>query len=243
MRYVVEISYVASDKFCGWQIQKNKPTYEGELERVFSSVLKTPISLVASGRTDAGVSAIKQVAHFDYEGEIERGFVGHVNSLLSTEIRVLSLQKISEDFHARFSAKQKTYKYCFYVSKQAIPYFDAFASQVKWELNDSVMYAQIKQLLGTQDFSSFCASGSEVKDKVRTIYYANLEKSGNLYTFTITGNGFLYNMVRIIVGTLIDIARGYITLNIADIIKKQNRDFAGKTASAKGLVLAEVEYN
>lgn len=243
MRNIVEISYVASERFAGWQKQKNAQSYQGVLEDAIRNVLGVEVGLVASGRTDAGVSAIKQVAHFDYDGHMDKNFVGHINSILPAEIRVLDVRPVKDDFHARFSAKRKTYQYCFYVSKVTLPYYERFATQVKYPLDDEVLCEQVKQLIGKHDFTSFCASGSSVTDFVREIYDARIIKSGDMYTFSITGNGFLYNMVRIIVGTLIDISRGAICLDVGEIILKKDRKFAGKTASAKGLVLKNVEYN
>ena len=242
MKYIVEISYVASPKFCGWQIQKNKPTYQQACEDVFAKVLGEKISLVASGRTDSGVSALKQVAHFETSTNVPSSFVGHVNSLLPEEIKVLSIRKTDGSFHARFDAKDKTYKYYFYTSKNTVPYYDRFALHVRTNLDYDLMKKQLKHLLGEHDFSSFCASGSEVKDFVRTIYKAKLNKVGDLYEFTICGNGFLYNMVRIIVGTLIDIGGGKITSNMGEIIKSKNRANAGKTVGPEGLVLFDVTY-
>ena len=242
MRYVVELSYICSEKFAGWQIQKNKLSYQQLFESAFEKVLNVKINLQASGRTDSGVSAIKQVAHFDYDQLLPKNFVGHINSILPEEARVLNVYTADSDFHARFSAKCKTYKYYFYVSKINIPYFDTFAHQVKTVIDDKVLTKQVKNLVGSHNFKSFCASGSSVTDFTRTIYSADIEKKNQLYEFTICGNGFLYNMVRIIVGTLIDIASGKLNYNINKIISLENREFAGKTAPAKGLVLFDVNY-
>lgn len=242
MKYIVEISYVYSLKYAGWQIQKNKLTYQQEIERVFSNVLKQNITVVASGRTDSGVSALKQVVHFEFDGELPKSFVGHVNNLLSEEISVLSVKTCNNDFHARFDAKSKTYKYFFYVNNVNIPFYDKFATQIKGNIDENILLKEVKSLVGTHDFTSFCASGNSVNDFTRTIYYANLEKVGNLWVFTVTGNGFLYNMVRIIMGTLIELAQGKLKYNMKEIINQKDRKFAGKTAPAKGLVLFNVEY-
>lgn len=242
MKYIVEISYVASSKFCGWQIQKNKPTYQQVCEDVFSKVLGAKTSIVASGRTDSGVSAIRQVGHFETNVDIPNNFVGHVNSLLPEEIKVLSVNNIDEKFHARFDAKRKTYKYYFYQSKTKIPFYDKFALHVTNKMDFDLMVSQAQLLIGLHDFKSFCATGSEVKDFVRTIYSVDLKKSGDLYEFTICGNGFLYNMVRIIVGTLIDIGSGKIQRSLDEIIESRNRTCAGKTVGPEGLVLVDVCY-
>ncbi len=243
MRYIVEISYIASDKFSGWQVQKNANTYQAECEKVFEKVLGEKVSLVASGRTDAGVSAVKQVAHFDCMVKLPLNFVGRCNSLLPDEIKILSARLANADFHARFSAKRKTYIYNFYVSNIKIPYYDVFATQVKGNFDLNIAQQNLKQLLGEHNFKCFCASGSGVDDYVRKIYNVSLTQNGCLFTFKITGNGFLYNMVRIIVGTLIDISSGKNLQSVKDIISSEDRTKAGKTAPAKGLTLLNVEYD
>lgn len=228
--------------YCGWQKQVNKKTIQGELEQVMTSILGQSVDIVASGRTDTDVSAICQVAHFDTEGVIPKGLAGHINSMLTNGIRVLSIDLAKDTFHARFNAKLKTYKYYFYVGKVNNPYYDNFAQHIKYSLNDGAMQNAIKALIGEHNFNSFCSVDTDVKSRVRTIYNASLIKNGDLYEFSITGNGFLYNMVRIIVGTIVDIGRGKITMKMSDIIKKEERKFAGVTVPAKGLVLYNVEY-
>ena len=241
MRYLMKISYDGKN-YCGWQKQVNKKTIEGTIERVMSQILGQEIDIVGSGRTDSDVSAICQVAHFDYEKVIPRGLMGHINSLLPNDIRINALELTKDTFHARYNAKLKTYKYYFYTGLVNNAYYDRFAYYVKYALDFSTMQTQIKSLIGAKDFTSFCSVDSDVKDKVRTIKKVELKKSGDLYEFSITGNGFLYNMVRIIVGTLIDIGRGKITMGIDQIINMRDRKYAGVTVSPKGLVLYNVEY-
>ena len=236
----MKISYNGKN-YCGWQKQNNKKTIEGVIEEVMTSILGEEIDIVGSGRTDSTVSAICQVAHFDIAGVIPRGLMGHINSKLPNDIRINSIELAKDSFHARYNAKLKTYKYYFYVG-EANAYYDIFAYNVKYVLNDSAMQKSIKSLLGEHNFTSFCSADTDVKDKVRKITSAKLEKKGNLYEFTVTGNGFLYNMVRIIVGTLIDIGRGKITMSMGDIIDSCDRTNAGITVSPKGLVLFSVEY-
>ena len=241
MRYMMKISYNGKN-YCGWQKQTNKKTIEGVIEDAMTSILGCEIDVVASGRTDSEVSAICQVAHFDVESVIPRGLVGHINSILPNDIRVNSIDLAKESFHARYNAKLKTYKYYFYVGNAKNAYYDIFAHYVKYVLNDSAMQNALKWLIGEHNFTSFCSADTDVKDKVRTIKKATLTRNGDLYEFSITGNGFLYNMVRIIVGTLIDIGRGKIVDSMSDIIKSCDRSKAGVTAPAKGLVLFNVEY-
>ena len=241
MRYKLILSYDGVG-YNGWQVQNNKTTIQGEVNRVLSQVLKCDIFVTASGRTDTDVSAIAQVAHFEYEGNLPKNIVGHCNNLLPESIRITQIVECA-DFHARFDAKRKTYMYKFYVSKTPNAYYDKFAYHVKYDCDFDLMQSSVKYLLGTHDFSSFCASNTQVVDKVRTIYDANLTCEGDLITFTITGNGFLYNMVRIIVGTLIQIGTKKLPADtMAKIIGFKDRKMAGPTVPARALTLVSVNY-
>ena len=237
----MKIAYDGS-RYCGWQVQDNKITIQGVLENAIFSVTGERISLFASGRTDASVSAICQIAHFDCDS-LKSDFVGHLNAVLPEDIRVLSVEKVGDDFNARYDAKRKTYRYYFYTGRVNNPYYDRFASHIKHPLDLGTMQTALKWLNGEHNFKCFCASHSSVKDYVRKVYNATLKCDNGLYTFEITGNGFLYNMVRIIVGTIVDIGRGKITDDMRMIIASQDRNRAGKTAEAKGLVLVSVEYS
>lgn len=240
MRYLMKVGYDGTN-YCGWQKQDNKPTIQGILEDKIKQITGEEICLFASGRTDAMVSAISQVVHFDAES-LKKDFVGHLNAVLPADIRVQSVVETDPSFNARYDAKRKTYRYYFYTSKVENPYYDRFASHIKYNLNLSTMQNAIKSLNGEHNFKCFCAMHSSVKDYVRTIYNATINCNNGLYVVEVTGNGFLYNMVRIIVGTLIDIGRGKLTKSMDEIILSQNRENAGKTAEAKGLVLVNVEY-
>lgn len=240
MRYKIVFSYDGS-QYCGMQIQKDKLTIAKVLNDNLSKVLSSQIEVTASGRTDSGVSAIEQVGHFDFDGDLPKNFVGYINSVLPASIRVHSVQA-APNFHARYDAKEKTYLYKFYVSKNANAYYDKFALHVPVCDIDRIK-ASLKYLIGTHDFTSFCASGTGVKDMVRTIISANIYNEGDLYTFTITGNGFLYNMVRIIVGTLIEIgSKGLEPEHMQNVIAGKNRKLAGPTKPAYPLILRSVSY-
>ena len=244
MRYIMKISYEGSG-YCGFQKQPNKITIQSLLEDSLEKVLSVRTDIVASGRTDAGVSALEQVCHFDCEKELEtRRVVGYMNSLLPSDIRVLDIKVVDSNFHARFSAKKKTYEYYFYISKEIIPVYEKFSTLVGYNVDVNLMKTACKNFLGTYDFSAFCASNTSAVDKVRTIYDIDiLTVNDNVYKLTITGNGFLYNMVRIIMGTLVDIGRGRIDIgNLPLIIERCDRKMAGKTIDAKGLYLKKVEY-
>ena len=240
MRYKIIFSYNGKGYF-GYQEQVNKLTIAKVLNDTLTDILGEPVKVTPSGRTDTDVSAIAQVGHFDFDGVLPANFVGYVNSKLPASIKLASCEK-APNFHARYDAKIKTYEYKFYVSFEPNAYFDTFAYHVK-KCNVDKMVECLKYLVGTHDFSTFQASGSAVKDKVRTIYDAKIVADGNLYTFSITGNGFLYNMVRIIVGTLINVG----TKNLPDnymqmVIESKNRKEAGPTVPAYPLVLKSVEY-
>jgi tRNA pseudouridine38-40 synthase len=237
----MKISYNGKG-YCGWQKQINKKTIQGTIELALKNILNQDVEIFASGRTDTDVSAICQMAHFDVDGVIPKGLVGHLNSILPDSIRINDISLAKDGFHARYNAKLKTYRYYFYVGKFANSYYENFAYHVKYQLDDSAMQKSIKCLIGEHNFTSFCSVDTDVQNKVRTIKSAKLIKDKDLYVFEITGEGFLYNMVRIIVGTLVDIGRGKIKDDIKDIILKENRTFAGVTMPAKGLVLYNVEY-
>lgn len=243
MRYRVTISYDGSNYF-GFQIQPNKDTVQARIERAFEQVYGEHINIVASGRTDAGVSAISQVCHFDTDKDVNaRRDVGYLNSLLPCDIRVLAIDIATLDFHARKGAKQKTYMYYFYVGNK-IPVYERFATNIGRVLDVENMRRATKFIVGTHDFSAFCASNTGVVDKVRTIYDLSLvEVEENLYKMEITGSGFLYNMVRIIMGTLVAVGLGKLTPeDVENIIESQDRGRAGKTMPAKGLYLKKVVY-
>lgn len=243
MRYKVIISYDGGS-YSGFQVQPNAHTIQSEIEKTLAQVLGVPITIVASGRTDAGVSAIEQVCHFDVDNPLDtRRAIGYANSLLPRDIRIHQIEEVFSDFHARYSAVAKTYLYYFYCGTAEIPVLDKVATFEQGSLDIDSMNSACQYFMGEHDFSAFCASGSQVESKVRTITDIRIDKIDNLYRLEITGNGFLYNMVRIIMGTLFDVGRGKISPDsITDIINSGDRARAGKTASAKGLYLKKVLY-
>ena len=238
MRYLITISYNGRN-YNGWQKQLSGVTVQGELERALKIVLRSDIDTTASGRTDAKVSAYAQVVHFDYDGEIdEYKFLRSMNGVLPREIRLLGVLKT--DIHARFSAKRKTYMYRMYVSNVELPlYSDAL--QISPDLNFKAMKKFVKLLHGTHDFEGFKASGSDVVDNVRTIYDAKLVSSGLYLDFYVTGNGFLYKMVRNIVGTMLKVGEG--KLDLKQLKKELFSTYKSKyTAKPDHLYLVNVEY-
>lgn len=244
-RIKLEIAYNGKN-FSGFQIQPNKRTIQEEIEKVLSFLLKEEIKIYASGRTDAGVSALAQVAHFDTEQNFDlRKFKNSLNALLPSDISIINTEAVGQDFDARFSAKKKTYRYLFYVSKDVHPIFDEFATKINSYANVDLMKEACKFLIGTFDFKSFVSKKSGKTNFVRTIYDAKIiDIDGGIYAFEITGNGFLYNMVRIIFGTLLMVGYGKALPNeIQKIILAEDRSKAGKTMPSKSLFLKNVEYN
>lgn len=227
-------------KFNGFQKQNNKNTIQDKLEQAASTILKEDINCVGSGRTDAKVSAYCQPVHFDTNNQIDaQKFIYSMNGILPDEIKVLSL--VPTNIHARFSAKKKTYIYKMYVSNTELP-LKQDALQISPNLDLKLMKKFVKLLVGTHNFEGFKASGSEIESSTRTIYFAKLKKKGIDLTFKITGNGFLYKMVRNIVGTMLKVGEHKIDFNnlkhnIFTTFKATN------TAKPEYLYLYNVEYN
>ncbi len=239
----ITLMYNGAD-FSGWQIQKNAVTVQEELEKAFSVILRQPVEMVGASRTDAGVHAENYVAHcfFDTDIENERIMLG-VNAILPDGIRVKKIENCDDDFHSRYSAKSKTYIYRIDISK----YGDVFKRPYVWRYKYPLDYEEMKKcpehFLGTHDFSAFMSKGGQAKTFVRTIYECTLTKEDETITMKIKGDGFLYNMVRIIAGTMLSVGRGYLkSTDIPDIIKSKERKQAGITAPPEGLMLYEIEY-
>lgn len=247
MRLLITIEYDGTN-YAGWQIQPNQTTVQGVLTNALSSLLKTEISLFASGRTDSGVHASGQTAHFDYDGSfpIERLPLA-VNTLLPEDVRVIDCQIKNSNFHARFDVKKKTYIYRFYLSKISRPLKNHTMVHVPFLESDFDMdkaKVALSYFIGTHDFKAFCSTGRPVNDYRRTIYSADVFCKDGDYSLVITGNGFLYNMVRIIAGTVIEVALG--KRNIDDVKKALElgkRSYSGKTYPAHGLILDSVVYD
>lgn len=243
-RYKCIISYDGTN-FSGYQIQPNKRTVQSVFEAVLAKLHKgTEVKVHASGRTDAGVHAKGQVIHFDSPLSIpsDRWPVA-LNSLLPEDLSVLSVEKAEEDFHARFAAAGKEYRYFLHLSRTRDPFLRNYAYHYIYPLNIEAMKEASSYLIGTHDFTSFCSARSEVEDKVRTIKEIHFSKENDLLTLQFTGNGFLYNMVRILTGTLLEVGSGSRQPgDMAELLLKKDRALAGKTAPAHGLYLWQVFY-
>ncbi|ETI69230.1 tRNA pseudouridine(38-40) synthase TruA [Neobacillus vireti] len=243
-RYKCVISYDGSG-FSGYQVQPNKRTVQSELEAMLAKMHKgASIKVIGSGRTDAGVHAKGQVIHFDSPLPIpEQKWEVALNSMLPEDISVLSVKKVDPSFHARFDAVGKEYRYVLHLSPIRDPFQRNYASRYPYPLHLDAIREASKFFLGTHDFTSFCSAKTEVEDKIRTIETIDFINVGDLLTIRFVGNGFLYNMVRILVGTLLAVGSGdFSPEDIPVIIEKKDRRFAGKTAPPQGLYLWKVFY-
>jgi tRNA pseudouridine38-40 synthase len=239
--------------FSGYELQPGKRTIRGELEQAFKRIYKTSVKLYSSSRTDAGVHALGNVISFHAPLEIELSHLpAALNSLLPEDIRVIKAESVKDDFNARFDAKSKTYEYLIFNGRIMPPSIRKLAWQVKPRLKLTAMKKAAKYLVGKHDFSSFCAAGSDDKDFVREIHSLVIgnwslviwggEKK-EVIRIRITGDGFLYKMVRNLVGTLVEVGLGQREPGeIKEILAAKDRRQAGKTAPAHGLCLIKVVY-
>ena len=270
MRYRAVISYFGA-RYVGWQRQLNGLSVQEVLERALEKTFGKPTAATASGRTDAGVHAEGQVVHFDADTSIPTDKIPFaVNTELPDDVSMLSCEEVSDDFNARFNAKRKTYRYGLYLSKHLRPMLEPTREHIVQPLDLTAMREAAKVIEGEHDFKCFEASGSVVKNTVREVYEVSIdfeliEAQSVNSTFadtdilkphfdekeafdctvdiSVTGNGFLYNMVRIIAGTLVYVGLHKLTVeDVKKIIETGDRKMAGKTLSAKGLCLMSVKY-
>ena len=229
----------------GWQKQPNKLNIQGNIEQAIKNVTGEEVELFASGRTDAGVHSFGQVANFKTESliPIEKIPIA-LNTNLKKSIRIIKAEEVDERFHSRLSCKKKTYRYVINNSSCESAIYRNLETYISMKLDVSKMKEAAKYFEGEHDFKAFKASGTSSKSSVRTIYKLEiLEKENNRIYIEVTGNGFLYNMVRIISGTLVEVGLGKIKPEeIEEIIDSKDRSRAGKTLPAHGLFLLNVEY-
>ncbi|MEE3955491.1 tRNA pseudouridine(38-40) synthase TruA [Peribacillus frigoritolerans] len=243
-KYKCVIAYDGTD-FAGYQVQPEKRTIQSEFEAVLAQMHKgTIIKVTASGRTDSGVHAKGQVLHFESPLTFPtENWIKAFSALLPTDIIVLEVDIVPDDFHARFHTTGKEYRYIVARSKLRDPFKRNYAYHYPYPLNMEAMREAISYLIGTHDFTSFCSAKTEVVDKVRTIKEMDFEEGDDFLVFRFVGEGFLYNMVRILVGTLLDVGSGKMSPHdMSGILDKKDRSFAGKTAPAQGLYLWKVFY-
>ncbi len=230
--------------FNGWQKQPNKLNIQGEIERTIKEVTGEEVELNASGRTDAGVHAISQVANFKTESNIDINKIPlALNSKLKKSIIIKKAEEVDLNFHARYNAKGKKYRYIINNSLVGSAIYRDLEYNFPIKLDVEKMKHAAKYFEGEHDFKAFRSSGTSNKNSVREIYKVEIKEENERIILEFTGNGFLYNMVRIMVGTLMDVGLGKIKPeSIKDIIDSKERTKAGKTAPAQGLYLVEVYY-
>ena len=240
----ITIEYDGKD-FNGWQKQPEKLNIQGEIERAIEIITKEKVNLIGSGRTDAGVNALNQIANFKIENDIPIEKIPYaLNSQLKKSIRVKKAEVVDDRFNSRYNAKKKTYIYTINNSEQGTAIYRYMQYHYPIKLDENKMNEAAKYFIGEHDFKAFKASGTSSKSSVRTIYKAEIyQQKDNRLWIELTGNGFLYNMVRIIVGTLVEVGLGKIEPNeIPKIIEDGKRENAGKTLPPNGLYLVKVEY-
>lgn len=245
-RYKLTVAYDGT-KFHGFQRQPKLRTVQGVLEKALFKMTKgKEITVFGSGRTDAGVHAFGQVIHFDYPGEIPAdSMLKAINSLMPLDVIVKKSEIVDDSFHARFGVKKKTYQYRVDCGHYTDPFKRFYTGHYPYSLDLKKIQAAISDLEGTHDFSSFAASGGVIENKVRTIYSATVQydEFQDELIFEFTGNGFLYNMVRILVATLLEIGNGRRDIHdFLRLFEVKDRQEARGTAPASGLYLKEVYY-
>jgi len=237
------LEYDGTD-YSGWQVQDNGPTIQGEVERALGTLLKHPVRVTASGRTDAGVHALGQAVNFRTESSVPlRGVLHGLNALLPRDIAVRRAEEVPLDFDSRRSAKEKTYQYFLHLG--ATP--SAFARRTSWRVRPPLdlpaMERAAAQLVGTHDFGAFRSAGCDAPHAVRAIHEVRVTLRGEYVEVAVRGTAFLRHMVRILVGTLVEVGQGRRTPeSVAELLASGDRSQAGITAPPQGLFLAEVRY-
>ena len=230
--------------YCGWQVQPNGITIQGELNRCLSELLGEEIETIGASRTDAGVHAMGNVAVFDTNTRIPGEKISYaLNQRLPEDIRIQLSEEMPLDFHPRYCDSVKTYEYRILNRRFPVPTERLYSYFYHYKLDVEKMRAATSYLIGRHDFASFCGSGAQVKSTVRTIRSIEIERYEDMITIRISGEGFLYNMVRIIAGTLIEIGNGqYPPERMKKILDARDREYAGPTAPARGLTLLGIQF-
>lgn len=241
---MLTIEYDATN-YSGWQLQLNAPSVQEEIEKALKKLTGEGIKINGAGRTDARVHARGQVANFFTNATIppER-FSKALNPLLPEDISIVASQEVPRDFHARYSAIGKRYAYHIYLGKNRSPLLRNYSLYVSYDVDLGIMKEASKLLLGTHDFAGFMSTGSSVQNTTRTIHNIEFDLINKSLWIAFEGNGFLYNMVRIMVGTLLAIGRGSIEpQKLYRMLKEKDRSLGGPTAQPQGLYLEKVYYN
>lgn len=243
MKILIKLSYDGS-KYYGWQRQNNFVSVQQRVEEALSTLLKKEVTIRGASRTDTGVHALGQMAVFTVDTTIPVEKIPYaINSFLPEDIVVTYAEEVPEDFHPQYSVINKTYEYKILNSEFKNPMLINYTEFVRGGLDIVAMNEACQYFLGEHDFKAFCASGSTAKTTVRTIYSLEVLKNDDIITIRVNGSGFLYNMIRILAGTLVYVGQGKIKPNdIKNIILSGDRARAGKTLSPNGLTLMEVNY-
>ena len=231
-------------RYRGWQrLPNSDQTIQGKIEKVLSRVLNESIEITGSGRTDSGVHAVGQVANFHCNSTMpSEEILQNLRRYLPEDIGIYSCRDVSERFHARLNARAKTYLYRLWVSDTPCVFERKFVTVIPGELNVEAMRVAAMRLVGTHDFSAFCANKHMKKSTIRTLFSIDIREEGNELRFYLRGNGFLHNMVRIIVGTLVEVGKGERSPESVSLLFGGARADAGMLMDPTGLCLMEVEY-
>ncbi len=242
MRYFIWLGYDGSH-YHGWQIQPNGVTVQSELQRCLSLLLRDEIEVIGAGRTDAGVHARRMTAHFDFQEIPDTKLLAKkLNGLLPADIAVYDIEQVADDLHARFSATSRTYHY--YVHTQKSPFLRTYSLLIHYQLDYNLMNEAGRILMEYDDFGAFCKAGSDVKTTICHVTHAHWHQtSPTAWYFEITANRFLRNMVRAVVGTLVEVGRGRMSLDdFRRVIEGKQRTRAGESMPAQALFLENVTY-
>ena len=241
MRYFIDISYNGKN-YHGWQIQKNAVTVQSTIQDVISKILGKTTDIIGSGRTDTGVHAKSQVAHFDVNKEVDNDFIYRVNAFLPQDISINSVNQVVDNSHARFDAISREYIYKIHDLKS--PFVDGLSTFYNKKINMDLINEACSTIMKNSDFQSFSKVKTEVKNFNCIISHASIRRKNNFYLFKFCANRFLRGMVRALVGTLLQLNEGKINLKEFKLIfEKKNREYAGPSAPPYGLYLNKVNYN
>lgn len=244
MKYKIVIAYDGTN-YAGWQIQPNGATIQEEIEKALFTIAQAPVKIIGAGRTDAGVHAKGQVAHFTLHLPASN-MLKRLNALLPKDISILSVDEVDEDFHARFSAKEKIYTYSITTNQVQMPFDLSYSLHYTFPLSFEAMEEGISHLIGTHDFSSFANEAhrfNEGKNPVKTIYAIDICKTQTGFHLIFRGDGFLYKMVRNLTGLILDIGRKKrAAIEAKKILEKRDRKMASAAAPAHGLTLTSISY-
>ncbi len=230
--------------YAGWQIQPTEPTVQAVVEAAWHEITRESIRVMAAGRTDAGVHALGQVVGLLTESALSTSDLHRaLNAVLPDDVAIVSVEDAPDDFHATHDAKRKTYRYQIHNGRTPDVFNRRFVWHYPQPLAAEQMHAAAQTLLGKHDFASFESAGSERPDSVRTLFAVDVQRVGDRITIEVTGDGFLYNMVRSIVGTLVEVGKGSRDATwVAEVLDSCDRRRAGQTAPPQGLFLVSVEY-